>query len=148
MPATGEEVAKGRTYRAATSNPARKRITSGTYDVSIRSVEIKNRPWVDLGPVTLEPGGAATVSHDYASGTLRIGARRDGELVDATIDVVDVATGKSVAGGRTYASEKSNPKSFLLEPGEYDVTVKELRGERRTIRVRVERGETLERFVE
>ena len=98
--------------------------------------------------VTVEPGGRAELSHDWESGTLTIGTARDGTLVDATLSVVDAATGTSVGQGRTYTNPASNPKSFIVEPGEYRVTVQEIRGDRRVITVTVGKGEVIERTVD
>jgi len=144
---TTDEAASGRTYTAPTSNPKTLRIVSGTYEVKIGSVEISGHPEAILGEVTVEPRGSVAVSHDFASGTLKVGAQRDGTLVDATLNVTD-ANGKSVAGGRTYTSTNSNPKTFELEPGDYRVVVSEIRGEKKEIRVTVIQGETVERMVD
>ncbi len=148
LPGGGAEVATGRTYANERSNPAKVRITSGTYEVAVGSVEISGNPWVELGTVEIEPGGSAALAHAWESGTLEVGAARDGELVDATLNLVDAATGKSVGQGRTYTSETSNPKSFILLPGDYRVTVQEIRGGRRTIEVSLAAGETVERMVD
>ena len=148
VPGTGEQAVSGRTYTAVSSNPAKVRIVSGTYEASVGSVELADKPWVSLGEVTVDPQGHVEVSHDFASGTLRVGARRDGELVDATLKIVSATTGEAVGQGRTYTSPSSNPKAFLLAPGDYRVTVAEIRGERREITVTVVRGETVERMVD
>jgi Ca-activated chloride channel family protein len=145
---SGEEVAGGRTYTGANSNPARVRIVSGTYEVEVGSVEINGNPRRELGTITLEPGGSAKVSTDFASGVLKVGAMRDGELVDSTVNVVNLATGEPMAAGRTYTSESSNPNTYNLEPGDYKVTVQEIRGARRELTVTVVKGETVERIVD
>ncbi len=123
---TRESVAGGRTYKQPSHNPAVVKITAGNYDVEIGSVEIKGvkQP---LGRVTVEPRGRAEVSHDFKSGTLSVGAVQGTELVDATVNVIDVETGRSVGGARTYTSESSNPKTFILEPGRYRVDVRAVR---------------------
>ena len=148
VPSTGEEVAAGRTYTGAKSNPASVRIVSGTYEVSVGSVEISSRPWVSLGEVTVEPEGTVEVSHEFVSGTLELGASRDGELVDATLRIRSVASGDAVGQGRTYTSETSNPKTFVLTPGDYEVTVSEIRGEKRTLQVTVPEAETVRLMVD
>ncbi len=148
VPESGEEAARGRTYTGEKSNPATVRITAGTYDVSVKSVEITGGPRQSLGTVTLEPGGRAEVTHDWQTGTLKVGAERGGELVDATLGITSVKTGKSVGQGRTYTSASSNPKTFILEPGDYRVRVQEIRGERREFTVTVAAGETVERRVD
>ena len=144
----GAQVAGGRTYTAENSNPARARITAGTYDVWVGSVEIAGRPEYDWAQVTIEPGGLTEVSHNFSSGVLKVGAERDGVLVDATLGIVNIGANKSVGQGRTYTSESSNPKSFTVEPGQYKVTVREIRGERRTFTVSVAQGEEVVRMVD
>lgn len=148
LPGADEVVASGRTYTGESSNPARVRLTSGTYTVAIGSVEISGRPSASLGEVTLEPGGSAAVAHDWQTGTLRVGAARGGELVDATLSIVRTATGEAVGAGRTYTSAGSNPKTFVLLPGDHRVTVGEIRGERRTVEVTVVAGEVVELMVD
>ncbi len=148
VPDTGEEAAAGRTYAKAGSNPAKTRLTAGTYKVLLRSVEISGDVKVDLGMVDVPPGGHAAVTHDFLTGTLKVGAVRDGELIDATMNIVDVATGRSVGGGRTYTDPKSNPKTFILQPGDYRLEVREIRGERRDVVVSVVTGEEAAHMVE
>lgn len=148
LPETGDEVARGRTYVSAKSNPATVRVTSGTYEVLVGSVEIAGKPWKNLGLVTVEPGGRIEVSHNWETGTLKVGAVRGSELVDATLNVIDVESGTSVGQGRTYTSDQSNPKSFNLPPGEYRVDIREIRGQRREIVVSVQTGEETVKMVE
>ncbi len=148
VPGSGEEVATGRTYAAARSNPARVRIVAGNYEVSVGSVEISGGPEHSLGEVAVDPGGSAAVFHDWPSGTLKLGAARGGELVDATLNLVSVESGKPVAQGRTYTSPRSNPKTFVLLPGDYRVQVNEIRGARRELTVTEPAGETVELMVD
>ncbi len=148
---TGDDVAGGRTYVAARTNPATFRITAGDYDVEIGSVEISSKPKHRFTGITVEPGGRAERSHDFVSGTLEVGAVQGAELVDATIRVISVETGKPVGQGRTYTNEKSNPKTFELPPGKYQVTLKAIRLEgdpTRQIEVVIEAGKTVERMVD
>jgi Ca-activated chloride channel family protein len=145
---TRDLAASGRTYTSSTYNPAVVRITSGSYEVGIGSVEIANKPVHKFGRVEVTPQGRVDLAHDFKSGTLRVGAVRGGELVDATVGVVDAASGVSVAGGRTYTSPTSNPTSFDLEPGRYKVTLKAVRLEgtpTKEMEVTVEAGGTVEK---
>ncbi len=149
--ATGDEVAGGRTYVADRTNPATFRITAGDYDVEIGSIEISSKPKYRFTGITVEPGGRAERSHDFVSGTLKVGAVQGGELVDATIHVISIETGKPVGQGRTYTSERSNPKTFELPPGKCQVTLKAIRldgGPKRQIEVTVEAGKTVERMID
>ena len=148
LPGGGAQIASGRTYTRAGTNPAKERITAGTYEVGVKSVEISGGPLAQLGEVTIEPGGSVALEHDWQSGTLKVGAARGGELVDATLHIKSLETGKAVGQGRTYTSDRSNPKTFVLLPGDYQVTVKEIRGERLTIELSLAAGETVERMVD
>ncbi len=144
---TRTQAAARRTYGHAKSNPVSFRLTAGTYDVEIQSVEIEGEPTHEIEALRLEPGGAESRSHEFKSGTLRLGAVRDGELVDTVLSVRN-SGGKSVAQGRTYTHEKSNPKTFHLTPGEYRLSVEEIRGETVELSVTIEEGATLEKMVE
>ena len=144
---TDKEVARGRTYATANNNPSIVRLTAGTYEVGITSVEIEGKPSHVLGPVEVEPEGRVELNHEFESGVLRIGASRGGELVDVTVGVVDAATGKAVCQGRTYTNPKTNPKTFEVSPGRYRVSVKAVRLDgrpRQQFEVDVEAGQTVE----
>ncbi len=148
---TTEQVDASRSYAASSSNPVRFRLTAGTYDVEIGSVEMSDKPEHRWEGVVIEPGGLAELSHDFTSGTLKVGATLAGELVDATTSVRRVSDGKAVAQGRTYTSPKSNPKTWDLAPGRYRVTVKGVRLEgdpRREVELEVRAGEITETMVE
>ncbi len=144
---TSREVARGRTYTSARTNPRTVRITSGSYDVGITSVEIEGKPSHEFSRIAVEPRGRVDLSHEFHSGILRVGAVRGGELVDVTVGVLDAETGKPVCQGRTYADPKTNPKAFEVRPGRYRVSVKAVRLEgrpQRQFEVTVEAGETVE----
>ena len=145
---TPREVASGRTYASAGTNQGVVRLTAGTYDVGIKSVEIESDPSHEHRSVKVEPQGRVELSHEFASGMLHVGAVRGGELVDVTVAVIDAETGKPVCQGRTYADPKTNPKVFQVPPGRYRVSVMAVRLEgrpKRQLEVTVEAGETVER---
>lgn len=141
--AAGERanVAGGRTYRSSDSNPRVLRVAAGTYDVSLRSVEVENGPEPRFERVTVTGGERSEVAYEYASGELHVGVLRDGVLADAVVNVID-ADGKNVAGGRTYTAESSNPKKFVLTPGTYTVRIAEIRGEKREVSVSFAQDQT------
>jgi Ca-activated chloride channel family protein len=128
-------VATGRTYRSASSNPAKATVPAGEYELVLSAIEIGGRPMVELGRVVVSPGGTASQGHDFASGDLAVEVVRGTTLVDATVAVR--AGGRTVDQGRTYKAASSNPKRFVLEPGDYEVEIAEIRGARRTRRVRI-----------
>jgi Ca-activated chloride channel family protein len=146
VPGEKSPVAQGRTYKSASSNPAQVRISAGDYEVKVSSVEIAGRPAASLGKVTVEPKGRAQLSHEFKSGTLKIGVVRGAELVDAVVAIH--GPGGEVASGRTYKSPSSNPKSFVLEPGDYRVEIAEIRGVKRQLSVAVGAAETVERTLD
>ncbi len=118
---TKEAVAQGRSYRDADHNPARYQVLPGLYDIEISSVEIEDRPVVLLEKQLLTGEARISLSHNYPSGELKVGARQGSVLVDVTVGIHKKKGGASVAAGRTYQSDSSNPKTFILEPGEYEV---------------------------
>ena len=131
--------AAARTYRAASSNPATLRVAAGTYDVRIKSVELRNGPEQVFEDVIVTGGERSELSHEFASGTLSVGTRRGDQLVDSIVNIID-ATGKNVAGGRTYARAETNPKSFILVPGDYTVRIAEIRGDKREVQASISKG--------
>ena len=118
---TREVVTQTRSYNKATQNPVKFEVLPGLYDVEISSVEIESGPTVRMEKQLLAGGGKVELAHNFKSGELKVGARQGAALVDATVGVYSKASGLSVASGRTYQADTSNPKTFILEPGEYEV---------------------------
>lgn len=56
---------------------------------------------------------------------MKLGSTYKGQLVDATLGIVD-ANGKPAQGGRLYPRPETNPRPTILLPGKYKVTVKPL----------------------
>lgn len=147
---TTQQVASSRSYIAAASNPRVFRIEPGKYDVLLKSIEISGDPTVRLTDVVVDGGEQVKRTHDFSSGTLRIGAVNGGQLVDALVNVVG-SENKSEASGRTYTSVNSNPKAFELVPGRYRVRVSPVKpaGLRpQEIDIEIKPGETVERTVD
>lgn len=143
----GTNVAGGRTYRADTSNPKTLRVAAGTYNVSLKSVEVKNGPEPFFENVIVKSNEKTELSYAFESGVLSVGARRGDTLVDAVINIED-SEGLDVGGGRTYTSPNSNPKETILVPGNYRVQIREVRGEPRALEAEVSGGETTEIIVD
>ncbi|NUQ22322.1 MAG: VWA domain-containing protein [Saprospiraceae bacterium] len=118
---TKEVAAQTRSYKDAKNNPVKFQVLPGLYDVSISSVEIEGKPEVRIEKQLLAGAATVSLSHAYQSGELKIGARQDSSPVDATVGIYSKKTGANVANGRTYQTAASNPKTFILEPGEYEV---------------------------
>ncbi len=142
--ADGEDsAARGRTYTTAGNNPSQVTLTTGTYRVSVKGLEIEGAPEVDLGEVEIAAGGQVEVAHDFDSGELAVTAVSGGEMVDGVVQIYD-SEGASVGGTRTYAKEKV----FVLEPGDYTLRVRKVRGEKAEAQATVTRGERVEISVE
>ena len=120
--------ASGRTYTSAKSNPLKKEVAPGWYNVEIKSISIKGNTAKTIVPnVEIKPGETTSIKHAFESATLKVGAKNKGNLWDATVSIASVEPKASVAQGRTYTSSSSNPKTFTLSPGTYKVTVKGLK---------------------
>ena len=145
---SGKSVAGGRTYGSDRYYD----VSPGTYDVKLTGLRINGNATVKtIESVNVKAGDTSVVEHSFLTGTARIGALGADGLMDATVNIVDKATGTSVGGARTYTSESSNPKEFLLNPGEYTVTlvsVREFKGEKRTFEMSIRQGETFEKMVQ
>jgi hypothetical protein len=139
-------LATGRTYRTASSNPAKATVPAGTYDLTLTALEIGGRPTWESRGVKIAPGVPAAISHEFASGDLAVEVVRGSTLVDATVAVR--GGGKALDQGRTYKAASSNPIRFTLEPGDYDVEIAEIRGAKRNLRVTVTAGATEKRRVD
>lgn len=140
-----------RTYTGTETNPRVVKLPAGTYDVEIGALEIQPKPTERLTGVVVEAGKRVEREHDFASGTLRIGAVAGGKLVDAVVRVSPAGTKEAAAQGRTYESAKSNPKEFELAPGRYDVTVSAVKLKDRPARnvtVDVSKGAVTEQVVD
>lgn len=114
-----------RSYTKAPHNPVKLDILPGNYDIEISSVEVANKSSVRFDQRQLAGGQRITLSHNFQSAELKVGARQGSALVDATVAIYDI-NGKQVANGRTYQLANSNPKTFVLTPGEYEVRLKAL----------------------
>ncbi|MEK7254446.1 MAG: vWA domain-containing protein [Bacteroidota bacterium] len=118
---TKEVATQTRSYVKAVSNPVKFQVLPGLYDVEISSVEIEGKPIFRMEKQALAGGAVLPVSHNYKSGELKVGARQGSALVDVTVGIYPKKGGVSVAAGRTYQTANTNPKTFILEPGEYEV---------------------------
>lgn len=115
-----ERIASQRSYNHAGRNPATFTVSPGVFDVSIRSVNIKGDSDTRYEHISVSASETTSLSHNYATGTLTVSTLRDGKGVDATVNVLDTQSNKSVASGRTYGRSKS----WNLIPGEYLVKVR------------------------
>lgn len=148
---TRETVTLTRSYNSAATNPAKFKIPPGEYDIEVKAIEISGAPIYRLEKIELGGGSTESYAHDFLSGELSIGTKNSQGYVDATVNVYNVKTGKNVGAGRTYMSASSNPKKFILEPGEYRVDVGAVKPAglgKKSITVKVTEKAMVEKIVE
>ncbi|MEZ5044035.1 MAG: VWA domain-containing protein [Saprospiraceae bacterium] len=144
----GKVVGGSRTY----GRPKLIEVNPGVYDVEIQGLVMRGLETIHtFKEVVVESGKTIDISHSFKTGKASIGVTSNGVLVDATIDIKEKNTGKSVAGGRSYTSPSSNPKEFMVNPGIYEVVIKavkkEMAGKSQTFTIEVKQGETVEKIV-
>lgn len=144
----GKSVGGGRTYGRSQIYD----VDPGTYQVTLKGLQIRGAD-VDATIENVVVRGLDTteVQHNFETGTARIGAMGADGLMDATVNIIDQQSNKSVGGSRTYTSESSNPKTYLLTPGNYSVIlvgVKEFKGEKRQFEMVIRAGDVFEKMVQ
>ena len=125
-PETEESVTQGRTYEKPTSNPKIMKLEPGIYNVEVTALGIDTNPKQTIEGIEITNGATVEKVVDYSSGTLKIGSLKGKKLHDSVVKIIDVSTEEQVAQSRTYTGPKSNPKTFELPPGVYNVIVEPL----------------------
>jgi Ca-activated chloride channel family protein len=120
LPGTRKEVAAGRTY----GREKRFQLTAGTYDILVKPVKTSGAEDHRFTDVQINGGETTSLSHDFPSGVLSVHALAGEERLDTLVYIIDNESGKTVAQGRTYTGERTNPRTFNLIPGTYRVTAK------------------------
>jgi Ca-activated chloride channel family protein len=144
---TGRPVAQGRTYTGPDSNPKVFELLAGRYDIELKPLKITGNPPQRFEAIDIGVNQRAERAHDYRTGTLKIATLLNGEPVDATIAVVDGATGTVIANNRSYGK----PREYSLLPGEYRVRTKAIKVEgnpKREVGVSVSVGALTERGID
>ena len=145
----GKNVARSRTYGKAKTME----VGPGLYRIEIKALGIKGSA-IDhtIDNIEVKAGETTALSHNFESGTAMIGVQNSEGLVDATVNIIDLATNKNVASGRTYTRSTSNPKEFVLTPGNYEVIIKPVSGSNKGMEDRFEMiikpGELMEKTKE
>ena len=154
--ATVRAVYAGTTKQAAVSRTYGKSIdlevNPGVYDVNLLLLQVKGLSVEQtIEDVEVKPNQTTSISHQFESGIVMIGVETaNGELIDATVNFIEVGTGKNVDRGRTYKSANSNPRKFILNPGTYNVKIVTLgahKGNSDTFVINVKASETIEKVV-
>ncbi|MDO5979543.1 vWA domain-containing protein [Flavivirga spongiicola] len=144
----GEVVGGSRTY----GKPKIIELNPGVYDIEVMALKIKGlKNKFIIEDVTVEATKTVDVSHNFQSGIAMIGVKSGDVLVDAVVSIKTKETGENVAGSRTYTSDSSNPREFMLNPGVYEVKVsavkKEYAGKKETFTIEVKKGETVTKII-
>ncbi len=118
----GPDVAGGRTYDTAATNPRVLELPAGTYDVEVMPTRIRGAVPRVLEGVVIEKGSDVSHAVDFSSGELVVGITANGALSDASVRV-RAAGGRQVAACRTYEHAGSNPCAMQIPAGVYDVEI-------------------------
>ncbi|GAB3650386.1 hypothetical protein GCM10028791_17510 [Echinicola sediminis] len=141
---SNQTVATGRTYGREDTYE----VNPGTYDIELTALVIKGSKIVHkMEGIALKAGETKNIAHAFESGEAKIGVVTGNELVDAVVKISDTATKEVIASGRTYTSANNNPKSFILTPGTYEVSIMTLgkhKGHSESFTIVVKAGETVE----
>ena len=119
-----KDIAGGRTYESAETNPRILQIPSGTYDIIVEGITIRSRPTQTFENVEIKPGETLYKEISFDQGIVGVKVTRNGELSDATINFYKAGTRENITGSRSYNNASSNPVKFNVPPGEYDIEIK------------------------
>ncbi len=144
----GKVAAQGRTY----GKPKILEINPGVYNVEVQAMVIQG---IDIKKtienIEVEAGETKEVEHNYKTGIVMIGAVNSSGLVDALVNFVETTSNNNVAAARTYTSESSNPRKFILNPGTYRVEIMatgKYGGKKETITINLKENETVEKIMQ
>ena len=145
---TGKNVAHIRTY----GTEREMEVDPGAYKVEVTALRIKGLQVQNtIENIEVKAGETKALEHNFDTGIAMIGCIANNELLDATVNLKEVSSNKSVAGARTYTAASSNPREFILCPGTYEVTViavpREHAGKKEVFTLQVETGKTTEKTV-
>ncbi len=144
----GRPAATARTYGSTKTME----VNPGTYHLIFEGLKVAGAGRIDtVKNITLAGGTTEELVHDFQTGTLVVGVQtQNGTLIDATVNVIDKALRKNMAGSRTYESPSSNPRSYQLTPGWYEVEVRALgahSGQKDTFDIEIKPGATVEKVI-
>ena len=126
-PGLSNPIAGVRTYNSKETNPATFNLPLGRFDVKAEMVNQQGIKAQTIKDVDVTEDGNQMLQFDFSSGKISIEVTANGELHDAGIKVMIPGEKKSVALGRSYVGEKSNPWIEEVAPGTYDVEVRSIK---------------------
>lgn len=98
-------------------------LPEGIYDLKIKPLAGSSVTPITLFNVESVEGRVTHKTVSFDGGKLNVLISKNGKAWDATVKVVEKASSKRVAGGRTYG----NTLTLEVTPGEYDVEIKALK---------------------
>lgn len=120
---SAEEVAVGRTYSAATTNPRVLLLPTGNYEVEVTALAMDGRPIQKINNIDITGPDTLKKEVDFGQASIEILVTRNGALSDATISILPAGGKKQITGGRSYRHATHNPAKFKVLPGTYDIEV-------------------------
>ncbi|MBZ0088822.1 MAG: hypothetical protein K8H90_00425, partial [Thermoanaerobaculia bacterium] len=113
----------GRTYASPDTNPRAIPLADGKYRVKVLAVGVDGAAERTF-EIEIAAGAIVEREVDYSTGTIRIGATRNGALSDVTWQLFAPGDRKrAVVTGRTYRDAKSNPAKATLPSGDYELVL-------------------------
>jgi Ca-activated chloride channel homolog len=117
------ETARARSYKIPETNPRIMPLPVGQYDITVTAVSLNGEVKKTYDSLTVAMGDTLRQEIDFEPGRLSIEVRRNGNLSDANVSVHPVGSAEIVATARTYAKNLTNPHTFDLTPGLYDLEI-------------------------
>jgi len=109
-----------RTYTEEKTNPTLFGIEPGTYDIEATPLGTNVTSIIRKG-IVVSSDEIREVVIDFTAGKFSILTTGNGNLWDSVVNISKEGESKSIAKGRTYKSESSNPMIKELSPGFYDI---------------------------
>jgi Ca-activated chloride channel homolog len=121
-PGESNELLFARTYTDPSTNPRILKLTPGNYRVEVMAVRLDGKPtqYIENAEVRSDTSFHTV---DFTTGTVEILVTNNGNLSDASIQIIHSNTNKVMASGRSYTSSNSNPRIFEVLPGSYRIEI-------------------------
>lgn len=118
-----KEIAFGRTYESKETNPRVLKLQAGTYDIEVKPITIEGYQPVKLQDVVIHENETVLKEVVFEQGVIEVSVTRNEALSDATIQIFETGTTKTVASTRSYTNSKTNPARLKVPPGLYDIVI-------------------------
>jgi Ca-activated chloride channel family protein len=147
-PISNKVIAQTRTY----GRTKEMQVPPGAYNLTFEALTIKGElAKGQRNDLKVLGGELKEISYDFPSGIAMVGVKFGDELVDAAVNIKSMDSNAHVAGSRTYTSASSNPRKFILSPGNYSVTIQTLgahKGHKQQFEMKIQAGITSEKIIQ